>query len=271
MIIQAATLSLTIHPLVEHLPVRLPDSPEGRALRALIAENGVTDPIKISKGRIVDGREVWLHAKALGLDTVPCLEVPAGDVATIVLGSILGRKHYSKSALAYLAFPLIDPVLAEAKKRKLANLKAGKISAERTLSGLSSATSAEELADQLALSRTFLFSARNIHGHFAKNEALKEHFESQILSGEMGLGAVLQGIAGWLATKHQSRPEREQLVFWAGKIKAFTDPRKFAGWAEADTETRTWVREHLARGIRDAWPADLRAALIEELMADAAK
>lgn len=265
MIIHAATLSLTIHPLVEHLPVRLPDSPEGRALRASIAETGVTEPLKISKGRIIDGREVWLHAKALGKDTVPCLEVPEGDVATIVLSSLLCRKHYSKSALAYLAFPFVDAVLKEAKKRKLANLKTGVVSPERQLSGLSGAASAEELAEQLGINRQFLFSARNIHGHFAKNEELKEHFEPQILSGELGLGAVLQGIAGWNATKDQSRTDREQLVLWSEKIKGFIDPRKFAGWDKADAETRTWVQEQLIKGLRDAWPEDLLTGVIEQL------
>lgn len=266
MLIHAATLSLIVHPAVEHLPVRQPDSMEGRALRNSIAEIGIIDPLQICKGRIVDGRERWLHAKALGKNTVPCIEIPETDVQTVVLSSLLTRKHFSKSALTYLAYPFAEPLLAESRKRRLANLKTGEGSPDRAFNALSGAKNAEDVAESLGINRRDLFTARNIHGHFEKDTELKAHFEPLILSGEMSLSAVSQGIAGWTSTKDKPKGEREQLVLWQDKIRGFCDARKFAGWAQATAETRAWVREQMTKGIRESWPDDLRHAIIEELI-----
>lgn len=266
MIIHAATLSLVVHPAAELLPVRHPDSPEARALRAAIAEVGIIDPLQISKGRIVDGRERWLHAKALGKETVPCIEIPEADVQAVVLIGMLTRKHYTKSALAYLAFPFWEAALKESKARRLANLKKGALLPDSPLAGLSGKSTVEEFSEYMGVDRKRFFEARNVHGHFSKHADMKEHFEPLLLSGEMSLGAVLQGIAGWLSTKGKDKAEREQLLLWQEKIKGFCDPRKFAGWEKADAETKAYVLDQLAKGMRDAWPADLREAVLEKVM-----
>lgn len=266
MIIHAATLSLVVHPATEVIPVRDPESAEGRALRDSIADAGILEPLKISKGRIVDGRERWLHAKVLGRETVPCIEIPESDVHATIFDSIICRKHMPKVALAYLAFPSVEALLAESKARRLSNLRNSSSALESSrVNDRGNVRTAEDYAERLGIGRTTFFQVRNVVGHFAKSPELKEYFEPKIFSGEMGLGAVLQGIAGWTATKGQHRQEREQLVLWQDKIKGFCDPRKFAGWDKTTPEVRDHVRSELVKGIQEAWPADLRESILEEL------
>lgn len=272
MIQHLATLSLTIHPLVEHLPVRTPEHPEFQALmRTIGSEIGISTPLKISKGRIVDGRECWLAARKLGKETVPCIEIPEADVIATVLVGLCSHKVYTRGALAYLAFPFLEGALAESKKRRLDNLRKSVKSpqvvenVDSAAAALSVPKTAEDIAESYSIHRRDLFSARNIHGHFDKDEEMRAHFEPLILSGELGLGAVLQGIAGWASTKGKDKGEREQLLLWQDKIRGFCDPRKFAGWDKADPETKAWVRKELIKGIEAAWPQDLRHAILAEL------
>ncbi len=72
---------------------------------------------KISKGRVVDGR-IRIHAAIVaGLDDVPTAEVAEDEAASVVLQSLLARKHYTKSGRAFLAVPLLDAALAESSRR----------------------------------------------------------------------------------------------------------------------------------------------------------
>lgn len=251
--------TLSVHPAAQAIPRLAEDSPEFWGILASIATAGIIEPLKIKSGSVVDGRERQRAAILLRYATVPCIEIADGEVTSVIFHSLLARKHYTKSALAYIAQPIFEATLSEARKRQLDNLKAGIEIPERQLSGLSGKT-AEDAADRLGINRQFLFVARNIRGHFAKNPALKDHFEPRILSGELGLGAVMQGIAGWNSTKGQPKQEREQLLLWAEKIKGFGDPRKWAGWDKATPEVKEFVRTELRKAI-ESWPEDIRAVI----------
>lgn len=255
--------ALGVHLALKHIPRLAADSEGARAITASIATAGILEPLKTKAGLVVDGRERLRAALELHYDAVPCIEIADGEVHSVILHSLIARKHYTKSALAYLAQPFFERALDEGKKRRLENLKRGDESPDRQLRILSGNT--EAAAEQLGINRQFLFSARNIHGHFKKEPALREHFEPLILSGEMGLGQVLQGIAGWEATKGKPKGEREQLLLWAEKIKGFCDPRKFAGWATAPDDVKSYVRAELMKGIKTAWPQDLVESVFGEL------
>jgi hypothetical protein len=255
--------SLSIHPAAAKLPKFAEDSPEFRGMMASVAAAGFQTPLLVSGHALVDDPDKLRIAILLNMEVVPCLSVVKGEEESAVLHALLGRKHYSKGALAYIAFPLFASALAQGRKRRLENLKKGEKFADSSLSALSGgAQTVEDLADALGIGRTGLFAARNIHGYFKKNAEMKAHFEPLILRGEMGLGAVLQGIAGWRSTKGQSRSEREQLLLWQEKIKGFGDPRKWAGWDKASPETKDFVRAELRKAI-EAWPEDVRAALLD--------
>lgn len=258
--------ALGIHPVRTTLPTLRRDSEDFKALVTSIATAGLLEPLKVKGGLVVDGEARLTGCIQLGYEQVPCIEIADGELYSVVFHSLVGRRHYTKGALAYLSSPLFNQMLEESKARQLANLKRGPENPSSTLSRLSG--TAEDAADRLGIGRALFFQARNIHGHFKKHPEMQEHFEPKILSGELGLGAVLQGIAGWESTKGKSRPETEQLLLWDQKIKGLVDPRKFAGWEKTPEEVRRHVREELIRGIRAHWPAELANAVFDELTTD---
>jgi len=206
--------NLIIHPLAEKMPLPAKDDPARCAIIASICDIGVLEPIKICKGRVVDGR-IRLHgATAAGLVVVPVQEVEEKDVNSIILQTLLARRHYTKSALAYLSVPILEEALVEIRKRHLENLK---INAKLPGARLPLGDTAEEIAESLGVSRRLVFMAKEIHKRFARGpKAIRETWEPKILSGELGLAEVQQAISGKLAAiDGRTHPKNDpcQLVF----------------------------------------------------------
>ena len=248
------------------LPLLAEDSSEFRALCSSIDDLGVLEPLKLHKGRVVDGRDRLRAAIKAGRDEIPGVEICEGDLHSVILASLIARKHYTESAIAYLAFPHIEPVLKEAQARKMECLKRGAQAgdeARRLLSGLRGAQTAEEISDALGIGRNFLFSARDMTGQFEKNLELQAHFEPLIIAGEMGLGAVLQGIAAWEATKGQPKAARQLDLFWIEKTSGLIDKRKFSGWDKTPEAIRQAVALKVSRGVISAWPEEVVRQLAE--------
>jgi len=65
----------------------------------------------------------WRAAKQLGLTEVDCRVVGPNDVAGAILADLVLRPHYTQSAIAYLAYPLLATAVAESKVRRIENLK----------------------------------------------------------------------------------------------------------------------------------------------------
>ena len=260
-VIQTDPADLTVHPDSKKMPEMPNDSEEFLALVDDIADRGIDQPLLIDKqNRIVDGKNRWRAARRLQLKLVPTILVPDTDVASIIIGTLLNRRHYSKGARAYLAYPLMQKAWEEAVKRKQECLKRG----GSTLSALRDTKTVEELAESIGIGRTLFIQARDVHEAFEKKPKLREQFESDILTGETGLGAVKAGIAGQEKTKDKPRNQEDQFELFTSAWDTLNT--RFKYWRKFDEEEKTEAIEKLQKTIK-AMPPELRGELKKTLAA----
>ena len=67
----------------------------------------VRNPEQKGKWWLIDGRHRFAGAGLAGLQTVPAIERKVEETMGIILSSLVLRKHFTKGALAYIAFPLL--------------------------------------------------------------------------------------------------------------------------------------------------------------------
>lgn len=231
---------LRAHAILKDVPHQVGDKTKFNALCDHVLERGtVPSPLRVTAHHQIvdlDSLDAWRAARQAQLESVPCLLVADDDVAGTFLHSLVNRRHYTKSQLAYVTYPLMKAAFEEAHHRKLELLKKGNVS-RSPASGLRAKT-VEELADQIGISRALFFDAARVHEAFAKDTkkheftdddgtvrelTLREYFEPRILrsavggekqSGDkppMGLGAAIAGISGYKATGSLPKPEPRQL------------------------------------------------------------
>ena len=213
-----------IHPELKSVPELAEDSLEFLAIAAGVGKTGMTEPLKLdADGRIIDDHSRTLLRCALRWQkkTVPTVTLAEANVPLLIICGLAHRRQLTKSAIAYLAAPLLNHAFAAARERHLENLRKGLISpssAEAT-----TVKTVDELAQEIGVDRSVLFEARKVHellldkktytfnvsGGAADGETvectLKQWFEPRILrapiGGEheqnrpLGLGGVIAGIA----------------------------------------------------------------------------
>lgn len=210
------TVALTIHPALKDLPEWADDDPQFEVFCRDIHERGFDYPLKVTaKNQVVDGRHRLRAAKRLKLETVPVDVVQDKDVPRLVLHYINQRRHYSKGALAYMAVPLLHGT-----------------------------TQSQELfASGFGISRALLQQAIEVRQIFSDNgkpgEEYRTDVEPRILSGEVGLGAVIAGWAGRQATKGLAKKQTTQLQLWDRSLSTFQ--KRFASWDKFDVGAKNTV------------------------------
>ncbi len=168
---------LGLHPLLKTQPWMC--AAELESLRASVRENGVLQDLFITAdGDVVDGRHRWKAAVLEHVPEVPCVIVPEDQVASIVLATILERRHYTKSARAYLSLPLLEKAVSEGIQRRAAigktNIKHQKTDSVGLLSGPASKRGSDDLAERLGISTDMLQLARNTARLFADSDARRQ-------------------------------------------------------------------------------------------------
>lgn len=262
------TNTLRVHPSLSALPQWADDDPRFYALCDDVAASGVIEPIKITEtGEIVDGRHRWRAAKRMTLPTVPVVVVAADQVVSMAISTLLARRHFTRGQLAYVAYPLFAPACAEAKRRRIDNLKNGNVSRSPTECEIDPPKTADSLAERLGVCRNIFDQAAKLHRKFEKNEALRQEWEPKIMSDDPpGLGAVLAGIAGQETTpkSHGSPDERAQKTVL--KIGALLMAPAGA-WLQMDGPSRTLVRQELLTRWSAVSPSELKEIghLLDEL------
>jgi hypothetical protein len=235
-------------------------------IMADVVARGIDVPLILNKDHeLLDGRIRLRGALAAGLPEVPCIVREDGDAmaATIILASLCQRKHYTKSALAYISFPLVEDAVREARDKRLENLRRGDQIPERVLSTQSgNPRSVEDICESIGISRKLLYLARNVHGLFAKQDGAREKFEPFILSGELSLGEAIQGIAGWISTKGKSKQESGQLDFFHKLVVAVRF--RFSRFTKLAKHEQTFVANEFA-GTAEEWPEAVQEAVERKL------
>lgn len=219
------------HPLASRLPQFNKNDERFIALLEDMRDRGIDSPLLIdSRNQVVSDLDVLTAARRLELHEVPCVLIDDLDVTSTILGNLVHRKHYSKSALAYLAYPLMEAARQENLNRRLKNLKNSPFSrksAERTIGN-----ELEDFAESLGFGRTTFFLAKEINKYFespkkyewndepGKMLTLKEYFEPRILRMEdaMGLGAVKRGIGCKLSPSADKQSKTPQLELFTASF-----------------------------------------------------
>lgn len=257
------TADLSIHPLAKLKPEWATDSASFTCLVNDVRERGIIIPLLIDReGRIIDGKMIFRVAKQLQLAQVPCMEVADDHIPAAIIGSLVQRKHYTKSALAYLTYPLMQPAYEAARKRRIENLKKAN---DLPKSPLETSGTVDAFAESCGIGRNLFFEAKKVHKLFAKDADFKAAMEPRILAepigGEhenkrpMGLGAVIAGWAGREATLNGDREDRQQLELFTDGLDKLQ--KRFGYWDQFSgsqkIKARAVIRETVA-----AMPEDLR-------------
>lgn len=184
----------------------------------VLARRALAEPLKITEENLVIDLDSWARlraAKRAQIDRVFCVVVPLGEVAGAFVTSLLLRRHYTKSGLAYLVYPLLKDAHAEAKARWEKSLKnPNKSNAHSVRIG----ASVKDLAERLGISLRFFEYAAKVHELFRKDAEFKAEMEWRLLTNDenesASLGGVCQAYAGRKATKGVPKQERpvEMLV-----------------------------------------------------------
>lgn len=251
--------SLTIHPAAALIPMPPDDDSTSLAMVRSVGEFGVLAALKVCAGRVVKGRLRLRSAKACGLTEVPVEEVEEKDVASIILHSLCVRRHLTKSALAYLGYPLMEPALAESRRRRTENLRNHVNPSKPRSYPQGTFGSAGDLAEHLGVGRKLFFEACEIHKKFAQHPKLRSEWEPKILSGEMGLGQVQQAISGKIAAnegKTTPKGDANQLMlalFDTAKVR-------FDRWEKLERSQRDKAVEKFETEFLPSLPQELLAA-----------
>ena len=258
--------SLRLHPLLKEQPAPGPELLE--SMTADAEERGIDQPLVVDeKNRVMDGRVRLRAVLNLNLSEVEITRRSSSEAATIIVQSLLQRRHHSKSALAYLAYPLFEAMVVESRNRRVANLipNAANVQVPQKLDSTQtvlSSGSAEGIARNAGVSRVLFFQARDVHKLFAKNPEVKAQLEPKILNGELCLGYAINGGAGLVSTKGHSRNNPEQLELFTRGINALRV--RFSRWDKLPEKSRVFVANEFAEAVANA-PEEVQTRVLATL------
>ncbi len=238
------TSALEPHPVLKDIPALAKDHPDVKAAARTLRRTGLQRPLQIDEqNRLLDedSRMHWLAAKAANLREVPVVVLAGALAPFIALTSLVHRRHFSKSAIAYMAVPMLEPAFKAAQQWQAKCLQIPNVS-RSPLSGLpdeDGPTSVAEFAEELGICRSLLFAAKDLRAEFERDQkryefendegqsvemTLKQRFEPRILAqlaGDehehkrpMGLGGVKKAIGSVRSTKGELRGDRGQLTLF---------------------------------------------------------
>lgn len=261
---------LTDHPLLAHIPVWRRDEPEFAALLESVRERGLDYPVLVdAEHQIIDGRNRRNACAVLGRP-VDCRVVPAGEAASIVVASLVNRRHLTKGALAYLTAPLFAEVLSETKARRFANYSKSRVQPETALSAVSEIKTAEDVAAQVGVGARLFEQAIKLRKMFEElGDEVRERYEPRVIgewqddAGEwqepVGLGYMINGLTS-LITEKAGRVKKlgkraEHARLFVGAL-----PKLRLHWDKATPEQRVEIADRLKAEVTK-WPSDLREEL----------
>lgn len=277
--------TLRAHPALKLLPTQAKDSDALIPLADHIQEHGFPDSIKITADHQIvdlDSHDRWLAARRYAIANVPCQIVPDDAVYATLIGNLVLRRHYTKGALAYLIFPLLNYCKEENQARSLANLKNRRNPlVQSSASQRHSTESLPKIAERYGIARNVFQFAEELHRIFNKAAAdrslwlasnpsfddnhpdcpadLRAEWEPRILDPvhPIGLGAVFAGMEG-IKTRGLGRAECKHLKLF---LKGWKTLGLRAGWwKELSRREKEQLIEQIQPDI-EAIPDDLWEAL----------
>lgn len=280
--------SLALHPCLEGMPELATDDPKFQGWLADIRDRGFDYPVIIDEqDRIIDGRHRRRIAGMLGIQ-VPTTRRAGTEAVEIVLAALMHRRHYSKGALAYMASPLFAQVVEASRARRLAALVPGAAHRKPTESVIEGnprnptqsviGKTVEQLAEELGFSLDLYTQAKKVRELFADDTehewndlprptTYRRYFEGKLLAGEIGLGGIIQAVAGKVATQGQTKITPKVATLFERGLQQFTS--RFAlKWEKLSPDDRRPIVKTIATEVTK-WPEDVRQAAMNALVAAA--
>jgi hypothetical protein len=237
----------------------------------------VDTPVHITeKNEIVRGRNRCRAAAAAG-KRVPCVVLPPdAPIFEILCDDLLAVRRYTKSGLAYLLQPLLEPVVEEGIKKRAAGLKNSRKCTECTFGSdehnkelarraledteprlkEGEIESLEDACARYGFCKRLYFQARKLRAIYSVDADYKAATEQLVIEGEIGLGPA---IAGYTTgnKKGSKRPPPNYAALIPTSLTTLTNG--FNNWSAFDDATR--------RVIFDDWIKLLNVLPAELLMA----
>jgi len=254
---------------------------------------GFIRPILVDENeQVIDdhSRSLLVAALRWGKDIpeVPVQVCCSADAPIIRIHSLAHVRHLSKSAIAYLAVPDLQPALDAARLKRLENLRKGEDS-PIVPGGDDRDMTADDLAHELGIGRNLLFEARAVRKEFEDKKAyqfdveggerdgadvrmtLREYFEPKIVqafvAGEhnepVSLGGIMRSLK-IIRSNDKSKyscKNANQLELFVGTFgrKAI---RQFKSWAAMTDDARRQAREQIEQEASQLKPEDCLAAAV---------
>lgn len=281
------------HSILHHIPAPAKDAPEVRACADTIGEqDGHVLPLVIDEaGHLLtdDSRLRWMAARRMALTEVPVVIQPGALATVVALNAVIHRAHFTKSALAYLAVPMLKASFEAARHVRLECLKKGQ---KPVVHSVDYGKTWEDLAEKLGISRALLAAAVQVHSEFEKDkkkytftidggdqdgatvqQTLREHFEPKILRQQqgdehegnrpIGLGGVMKAIGSIRSTKGVPKTNGTQLDLFIGTFA--TGAKRLRYWNDLEPREKSAALESVLRWVEEM-PEDLKEEVVSALM-----
>jgi len=285
-------LKKMLAPALKRIPV-LPAEDQERIRAALMQTGSILDPVRLdADGRVATdhGRTLVLAACDLGVKEVQ-VAVTDLDSASLILDELTTRRHLTKSAIAYLAYPLLETAWKSARIRKADCLKKGAKTPDFPVvhSVDYGPRTVEDFANEHGIGRTFLFEAQKVHELFEEYEGrefnfvvvvgkqdgelvpstLRDWFEPLILrspiggeherSRPMGLGAVVAACGFKISGKNYTGEERpnhsyDAEQYWVKHVTGFQ--AGFDNWEKIPEKVK-WAAKKMWEATLKKMPEEL--------------
>lgn len=277
------------HSILNHIPAPEKDAPEVCACADAIREqDGHLLPLVIDETNQIltdDSRLRWMAAKRMGMEVVFVTVQPGALAPVIALNAIMHRSHWTKSAIAYLAIPLLKPAFEAARAQRMEILKNHGTTPTNLIGhSVTYALTWEQMSEKVGVSKGLFVAAKQVRAEFDKDktkypfeveggaqdgeiveQTLREHFEPKILRQQVdcehqahrpiGLGGVMKAIRSILKYRALDgrRPEPEQLELFKRGIKELGF--RFTYWNEFNAEEKRQL-EPVLDAFFDLMPVD---------------
>ena len=230
-----------------------------------IRDHGVLEPLKVVKnpdheGRylVIDGRHRLQAARDAGKKEVPCVIVHEGDIHAHMEGSVIARRHWTKSMLAYFALLLHPEVAVE-------NRHGGDRKAIKSQKMRLDLTTREELAERYRVSPRLMDDAIWIYRQLDEHPDLRPRIEPSLWAG-VPLMRLRLGIEGATATLDQPRrPASPDSASWGKYVNGLRT--RLVLWESWTEEQRIRFAGDWRRLVTDL-PDDAREVMRAALQAD---
>lgn len=211
--------------------------------------NGIKEPLRVIKRKdapgywIGEGRHRFVGGIEAGITSFPVIEVGEEDLMPLAIGTVTGRRHWTKSQRAFFAVITFPQVAAE-------DRKAGRPSKSHN----ECAISLDALAARFGVSTTLLDLAVKLYRQLDQYPAFRDRIEPGLWGGTSlqdcinGLNALITGTTGPGIT-HPKLPTAKFTSAWQHETAAA------AKWAALGEDQRTVLTADLIAAATSL-PAD---------------